>query len=210
MYEIENLSFNMFCSFKFIIIIAICIVVSITSTNSNNNEVKNEPYPWKDKTKCYYQVLEKKLNYTLSANCSTNLRIIKDSTIELPSRSDFINVASMPVENNLLKWWKKLKKPMQLRVDPALCTAAVNSRKKSIFNSTSCQLMGYMDESAPRCQTKYLQYICNNSQIPINSSRGNAFILPESDHENTFLPPQPFLLMARDSFVSMCGEIANR
>lgn len=37
----------------------------------------------------------------------------------------------------------------------------------------------------------------------------SAFILPESDHQNSFMPPIPWLLSARKALVSKCGTIVT-
>lgn len=167
-----------------------------------------EPYPWTQKFKYYYPSVEAKMNEVLSPGCSKKLTVLKDGLIQLPSSNATINVASMPVTNEIMEWWKKIQKPNQMRVDPNLCDA-VYTKKMPIFNNTGCQLQGYLHPSAPRCQNKYLKYVCEQSQIPIDEVNGNSFTLPESDHSNTLLPPQPWLLTARNSFVSMCGTIST-
>jgi hypothetical protein len=49
-----------------------------------------------------------------------------------------------------------------------------------------------------------------NSRIPIDNPRGNDFVVPESNHMKSELPPQPWLLTARNSFVSMCGDVSTQ
>lgn len=66
-----------------------------------------------------------------------------------------------------------------------------------------------MNPSAPRCQTKYLKWLCENSEIAFNDSTANNFVMPESEHATTPLPPQPFMVIAKDSYVSMCGQIVG-
>lgn len=96
-----------------------------------------------------------------------------------------------------------------MRVEPALCDAAT-THKNPIFNKTSCQLTYIMNPSSPRCQIDYLRWICKNSRLPITQQDSNGFILPESNHTSAELPPVPYLVTARDSFVSICGQIATR
>ena len=167
-----------------------------------------ERYPWTQKLIYYYPSVDEKMKDILSPDCSRKLSILKDGLIQLPSSNATINVASMPVKNEIMEWWKSIQRPNQMRVDPNLCDS-VYTKRKPIFNGTGCQLQGYMHPSAPRCQNKYLKYVCDQSQIPIDESNGNAFVLPESDHRKTLLPPQPWLLTARNSFVSMCGTIST-
>ena len=65
-----------------------------------------------------------------------------------------------------------------------------------------------MHPSAPRCQTRYLKWICDHSRMDITEEKGNGFILPESDHSRTEKPPQPYLVKIRNASVSMCGDIS--
>jgi len=65
-----------------------------------------------------------------------------------------------------------------------------------------------MHSSAPRCQTQYLKSICQQASLSIDNHKPNGFILPESNHATTFLPPQPWLVTTKDTFISMCGQIS--
>lgn len=65
-----------------------------------------------------------------------------------------------------------------------------------------------MHPSAPRCQTQYLKSICQQASLLIDNHQPNGFILPESNHATTYLPPQPWLVTTKDTFVSMCGQIS--
>ena len=67
-----------------------------------------------------------------------------------------------------------------------------------------------MHVGAPRCQPKYLKWLCDHSRIDSSDSSSNGFVLPESDHKNTFLPPTPFLIVAKESLVTMCGQILHK
>jgi len=66
-----------------------------------------------------------------------------------------------------------------------------------------------MNPSSPRCQIEYLKWICNNARMDITQTASNNFILPDSYHVNAELPPIPYLIVAKDAFVSLCGQIAN-
>jgi hypothetical protein len=169
---------------------------------------RDEPYSWRNRNQYYYRSLNTKMEEVLSSNCKVVLNTLQDSVIRLPDSSAKLNVASMPVRQEIISWWQSIPKPKQMRVDPNLC-AAVYTKKKSIFNNTGCQVPGMMHLGAPRCQNGYLKYVCDKSMISIDDSRRNGFVLPESDHMHSELPPQPWLLTARNSFVSMCGHISS-
>lgn len=167
-----------------------------------------EVYPWKSKSKYYYSTTEEKLQEILNGNCMSTVRILKDSEIRVPPDSSQLFVSSFPVSKDIFDWWKAIPKPKQMRVEPYLCEDVYN-KKLPIFNNKGCQLPAYMNPSAPRCQTQYLKKICDQSQLNITDTASNHFVLPESDHAATFVPPVPYLLTARDSFVSMCGQIST-
>ena len=86
----------------------------------------------------------------------------------------------------------------------------MKAKKQPIFTNTGCQLEGYMNPSSPRCQTQYLKWACYNSAQAINDTTITSFIIPESDHSNAELPPQPWILTARNAFVSVCGYISSK
>ena len=165
-------------------------------------------YPWTERQRYYFPTVEDKMKEILSDKCLTKLTVLPDGVILLPPSNATLNVASMPVKKEIVEWWRSMAKPSQMRVDPNLCDAVLTKRVP-IFNNTGCQLQGYMHPSAPRCQTKYLKYVCDQSRIPIDIPASNSFVIPESDHSTADLPPQPWLLTARNSFVSMCGSIST-
>jgi hypothetical protein len=169
---------------------------------------KDGPYSWNNRTQYYYQSLKIKMDEVLSSNCRIALNIVQEGMIRLPDSNAGLNVASMPVKKEIINWWKSISKPKQMRVDPNLCNS-VYIAKYSIFNGTGCQLRNMMHLGAPRCQNGYLKYICDKSMIPIDEPRRNGFILPESDHKHSELPPQPWLLTARNSFITKCGQISS-
>jgi len=43
--------------------------------------------------------------------------------------------------------------------------------------------------------------------MDVEDPKSNLFVLPESDHAKTDLPPTPWIVMAKNAFVSMCGQI---
>eukprot|EP00596_Hydrurales_sp_CCMP1899_P000720 CAMPEP_0119036636 /NCGR_PEP_ID=MMETSP1177-20130426/4473_1 /TAXON_ID=2985 /ORGANISM="Ochromonas sp, Strain CCMP1899" /LENGTH=540 /DNA_ID=CAMNT_0006996791 /DNA_START=146 /DNA_END=1768 /DNA_ORIENTATION=- len=168
-----------------------------------------QEYEWRSRSEYYYQSVQEKMKFILSSNCMTALNTLEKGTIQLPASDNSLNVASMPVKQELLEWWKSIPSPKQMRVDPYLCQA-VMMKKRPIFNNTGCQISGWMNPGSPRCQNKYLKYICEKSQIPIDNPQGNDFVVPESNHMKSELPPQPWLLTIRNSFVSMCGDVSTK
>ena len=175
---------------------------------SDSIDTVTEHYTWNKREAYYFESLQGKMKDTLSSGCISKVTFLGDGSIVIPSTSTTLNAASMPVKANIMKWWKNIPKPSQMRVDPHLCDA-VAAKRLSIFNQTGCQLPGYMSPSAPRCQNKYMKYICDQSRTAIDDQKGKSFVILESDHNNTELPPQPWLLTARNSFVSMCGDIST-
>lgn len=168
----------------------------------------SEPYPWYERIQYYFKSLASRMDGIVSGDCQSAINHLEDGVIRLPNSSSTLNVASIPVDDQILRWWRNIKQPKQMRVDPNLCDA-VMTKKRPIFTNKGCHLNGYMSASAPRCQNKYLQYICNQSRIAIDDPVRNGFFLPESNHFSTELPPQPWLMTASNSFVSMCGQIST-
>ena len=98
----------------------------------------------------------------------------------------------------------------------------------------------YMHPDAPRCQTKYLHWACNMSSlgnkkkcnisyylivyiiwlspnyfhsskdIRLEDSRKNQFQIFEADHSTWNPPPEPFLIIATNSTVTICGQIIRK
>lgn len=188
-------------------ILSILFAIGCTTAGSSLG-IDAEPYDWNKRNHYYFRSLKSKMDGVLSENCLSALNLLEDGVIRLPNSSRTINVASMPVDDQILRWWKNIEQPKQMRVDPNLCDAVMKKRRP-IFTNKGCLLAGYMSPSAPRCQNKYLKYICDESRIAINDPVRNGFVLPESNHFNSELPPQPWLLTARNSFVSMCGHISS-
>jgi hypothetical protein len=167
---------------------------------------------WTDRERYYYPDLRVKLSELLMGQqeCIEKAVIGGDNDDRVPSSGDITKISSFPVEKRspgLLEWWKSMEPPKQIRVEPFLCED-VNSKRHPIWKSMGCQLKHYMNPSAPRCQTKYLKYICDNSQLDVDIERGNGFILPESNHAKTEKPPQPYLVTTRNAIVSMCGDLS--
>jgi hypothetical protein len=174
------------------------------------NEVIFEKYHWRKPYDYYYRTIEEKLQVMLLRGCETAYKMLPaNSEPVAPSSSDVIHVVSYSIDPQVYKWWIRIPRPKQMRVDPRLCDG-VYKKKKPIFNNTvGCQLPDYMSPSAPRCQPKYLQWICNESALDIFERKRNAFVLPESDHPNWLTPPTPWILIVRDSVVNFCGHIVT-
>jgi hypothetical protein len=167
-------------------------------------------YTWKSRENYYFPDLDKKVDQiTLGKDCKARVLLRKDGIISLPKSVEDIHVSTFPVSKDVFDWWRQIPRPQQMRVDPYICDV-VYTKKLPIFKNTGCQLAGYMSPSAPRCQTQYLKWICEQARVPIDDVTANHFVLPESDHTaNIHLPPpQPWLLTARNAIVSMCGQIS--
>jgi hypothetical protein len=164
-------------------------------------------YTWKDKHVYYFNSVIQKLNQIIHGKCKKSLILLNVSET-IPRSNDKIYAVALNISNEDFNWWKKISRPIQMRVDPSLCSA-VYLKKTPIFDQPGCQLQTYMNYAAPRCQTQYLKWICENSQLPVDSKKPNFFILPESDHSRAFIPPQPWIIIARDSFVTMCGQLST-
>lgn len=97
-----------------------------------------------------------------------------------------------------------------MRVEPYLCQEVYEKRRPIFFNK-GCQLPHYMNPFAPRCQTKYLRWICEDAQRNISDTRTQpSFILPESDHRTAVTPPTPWILTVQNALVSLCGTILTK
>lgn len=166
------------------------------------------PYEWKLRDTYYYNDIAMKMKLLIIwGNCTSFFYRLSDNTIKIPKDVGSIYISSFPSNESLFLWWKSIPKPIQHRVDPYICDMAYRKRL-AIFNNTKCQLPTYMNPSAPRCQTKYLEWICNQSKLDIYNTKPNYFIIPESNHNIIYnIPPQPWLLTTKQTFVSMCGQI---
>lgn len=163
-------------------------------------------YTWKSREKYYFRSLNEKMEDILNGDCKKSFVIAPESSYNLPQNNYSLSVSSFPPSKDLTQWWRSFPPPSQMRVEPFLCDA-VYLKKTPIFNNSGCQLPHYMNPSAPRCQTKYLKWICYAASIGVEDSKPNHFILPESNHHSIDNPPVPYLLTARHSFVTMCGQI---
>jgi hypothetical protein len=188
---------------------------------------KHDWKSWSTRHHYYYENIRQKISLlfdsSLSSAClqgSNSIRIAKDNNPLLDSDTGPIRflengpfyISSWPVRTRdpqLFEWWRSMPRPKQHRVDPQLC-AAVYEKRYPIFNNTEgCQLKHYMHPSAPRCQVKYLKHLCEAASIPIDKKTKSPFIMPESDHNHTYIPPDPYLLKATNAVVSMCGDVSG-
>jgi hypothetical protein len=184
--------------------------MSYVWTDGYDRLLKDKPYHWKDILQYYYPTLEHKLDAILYHDCKKSYQILpEDNAIIVPLDRGIVNVIPFPVSRHVEQFWLNIPKPKQMRVDPFLCEA-VYVKKRPIFNNTGCQLPHYMNSGAPRCQTSILKWICEHASIAIDNPSSNGFVLPESDHSTWIKPPLPWLLTIRDSFVTMCGQIASK
>ncbi len=193
-------------------------------STSGNGKVdateENAIHEWKGKSLYYFNSMETKIAETFekSSICTTapgrdgkvRIRIQSSpSAVALPTQMDEVNVAAFPPDQSIVKWWKSIQKPVQMRQEPLLCDEPY-TKKRPLFDANGCQLPTYMHPSAPRCQSSILKEICRRSKIDKNSSIVNGFVLPEANHAHlSFIPPTPFVITARNAFVTMCGQILH-
>jgi hypothetical protein len=165
---------------------------------------------WNRQQTYYYKTLEQKLSVIGHEGCQRLYSILPAVKREIfeANNSHMITVTASPVEPSIMKFWKEIPSPKQMRVDPNLCDV-VYTKRKPIFNNTGCQLPHYMNAAAPRCQTDYLKWICDSSRMPLTQTISNHFILPEANHAHWhLLPPMPFVLSLKEVMVSQCGQIS--
>ena len=167
------------------------------------------PYTWHDIDSYYVNSMPTKMNQVLNGECIKTYTTFEDSVIKLPQSESTVHVTEFPVPSELYYYWKNIPRPHQMRVEPFLCKSAY-TKKNPIFNNSGCQLPDYMSISAPRCQIQYLKWACQSASIPVETVDSNGFVLPESDHALANAPPQPWMITARNSFVTMCGQIIGR
>jgi len=137
------------------------------------------------------------------------IKMLPSGQFEIPSTDSELFVTPMPVNNRILSWWKAIRRPKLMRVDPNLCDAIV-FEKHPIFNKPGCTHF-HLHPGAPRCQNDYMKWACYNSARAISDHVTTTFfVLPESDHLTTQLPPEPYIITARNAFISMCGEISSK
>jgi len=181
-----------------------------TVTRGSSGLTESGPYTWNKRDNYYFASLEDKIKQISFQNaCTNSFKRQPNSTINIPISVDDVYIAEFPVSAELFSWWIDIPKPKQMRVDPYICDV-VYTKRLPIFNNTGCQLPGYMSPSAPRCQTKYLRWICEQSRLSIDDTSTNHFTIPEADHKSNAAhpPPQPWLLTAKNAIVSMCGQIS--
>lgn len=167
-----------------------------------------ENYKWNAKETYYYNTLQQKLDVILYGRCLERAQIMPEhAPIKPPNSSEAILVFPKPPLLEIVQYWTDIPRPKQMRVDPNLCEG-VYIKRKPIFKNTGCQLPHYMSPAAPRCQTSYLKWICESSQMNVTTIQPNYFIMPEADHQTWPKPPIPWLMVVKEAMVSMCGQIS--
>jgi hypothetical protein len=170
----------------------------------------------------YYTSLEAKLKemltstkIPLSPECEARAKVVGDMSYGDPIGKYRIYASSHPIEmksfgSKIKSWFYEMQPPSQMRVDPYLCDVPL-TKHHPIWNSDGCQLKHYMNSKAPRCQTKRLKWICDESRqnLDVISRGAKNFYLPEANHKSRFIePPIPYLITIKHALVSMCGSIS--
>jgi hypothetical protein len=167
-----------------------------------------QSFKWKKPYDYYYRSVQEKLPVILHGNCLKNVNLLPvDANITVPTERNRLNVITYSIDKDLYLWWIRIPKPRQMRIDPRICTS-IYLKRKPIFDNPGCQLDGYMSPSAPRCQTKYLKYICENSKMNFTDVVPNHFVIVEADHSQWLTPPSPWIAVAKNASVSICGHIS--
>ena len=115
-------------------ILSILFAIGCTTAGSSI-VIDAEPYDWNERNHYYFRSLKSKMDGVLSENCLSALNLLEDGVIRLPNSSRTINVASMPVDDQILRWWQRIEKPKQMRVDPNLCDAVMMYQSGKLFCS---------------------------------------------------------------------------
>ena len=174
----------------------------INSTNSDLF-IGEDENGWKDKWQYYHQSLDSKMKAILSKSCSSKYEISLNSPTDTSKYNSLIAASNFSPSNEVIDWWKKVKKPLQMRVESWLCDS-IYLTKSPYFEREGCPAKkGYMSTGAPRCQVKYLKHVCDSSKMNVEDRRANGFFLPEANHNQSFTPPLPFLLGTKNAFVTM-------
>lgn len=202
------------CITAIIVIVVLCLLDRHISTVGHSLDEQQDALifeqfqniPWRAKTKYYYEDLRLKVNEMVQPSCRASIRFAAVDQVAIPHDDSVVSVTPLTIDDTTMRWWRSFDRPVQMRVDPLLCKA-VYLKKTPIFDQPSCQLKTYMHPSAPRCQTKYLKWLCETTQLDINDDRPNYAIMPEAHHNRTFLPPQPYILTIRNAYVMMCGQV---
>ena len=208
------------CIHMFVAVV-ICVMCAVGSMDikegvsaANEKRISNIK-DWRGKFSYYFNSMDAKISETFekSSLCSTrnnNIKLLPDYSVEVPTQSNVVNIAPFPPDPAIFRWWQEMAKPQQMRQEPLLCLEPYTKRKP-IFEANGCQLPTYMHPSAPRCQSRILEEICVRSKMEKNNTSSNGFVLPEAHHvEMGFMPPTPFLITARNTFVTMCGQLIHR
>ena len=117
-------------------------------------------------------------------------------------------VIAFPPTKYMVETWRNIAPPRQMRMDAQLCKEPWKF-PNPVLKGDKCRNINYMHNGAPRCQASYLRWICDHSSMGRDIKKANGFILPESDHAKADVPPTPYMVVAQDAYVTMCGQIVK-
>ena len=163
----------------------------------------------RERDRYYYPSIDDKMKEMVNSTSTCITKMLPNGQFKIPSTDNELFITPMPVNNRVYLWWKAMRKPKLMRVDPNLCDA-IMFEKHPIFNKPGCTHY-HLHPGSPRCQNDYLKWACYNAARAISDHVTTFFfVLPESDHLTTQLPPEPYIITARNAFVSMCGDISSK
>ena len=94
------------------------------SEQQESSKVTNIKH-WKGKFSYYFDSLPTKLLETLdgTSGCSIrngNIKVKSDLSTAVPTNPHHINIASFPPDPDMLRWWRGIDRPKQMRQEPLL------------------------------------------------------------------------------------------
>ncbi len=122
--------------------IAIILIDVFIYVNSQLNHEVN--YPIKTLTSYYFNDIKSKIIDTLPPTCGHLVKYHKVDSF-LDNQSEFnqyshIHIITVPPDPKLIKFWRSIEVPLDMRLDPELCSAPFR-RKNPIFKKNGCQVI---------------------------------------------------------------------
>lgn len=190
-------------------LICFFLILSPRATQPASQDDFNVTYErWKQPNDHYYLDIHHKMNVILHGGCDrSSYRILSPNEgVLVPNTSSVFYVFLRPPRSEDIAFWRSIPSPKEMRNDPLLCAAAY-TKKHALFKKDGCNLPHYMGVSHPRCQSRILAWSCKQAAVNDGNATYNDFRLLEAQHTRWRLPPTPYLIIARDALVNMCGQL---